>query len=139
MNPQTTKLVQSSWATVTPIAPQAAEIFYQELFARDPAVKKLFKGDMVKQGAKLMQMIGVAVSKLNEPAVLIPALENLGKRHATYKVVDRHYATVGAALLATLAKGLGPAFTPDVKAAWTEVYGVMSQVMMTAAKDVETA
>lgn len=135
MTPETIRLVQSSWAKVTPIAPQAAAIFYDELFTRDPAVKKLFKGDMVKQGEKLMQMIGIAVSKLTEPAVLIPALQALGKRHVAYGVVDSHYATVGAALLATLEKGLGSEFTPEVKAAWTAVYGVMADVMTAAAKD----
>lgn len=135
MTPETIRLVQSSWAKVTPIATQAAAIFYDELFTRDPAVKKLFKGDMVKQGEKLMQMIGIAVSKLTEPAVLIPALQALGKRHVAYGVVDSHYATVGAALLATLEKGLGSEFTPEVKAAWTAVYGVMADVMTAAAKD----
>lgn len=135
MTPETIRLVQSSWAKVTPIAPQAAAIFYDELFTRDPAVKKLFKGDMVKQGEKLMQMIGIAVSKLTEPAVLIPALQALGKRHVAYGVLDSHYATVGAALLATLEKGLGSEFTPEVKAAWTAVYGVMADVMTAAAKD----
>ena len=134
MTPETIKLVQSSWTKVTPISSQAAAIFYDELFTRDPAVRKLFKGDMVKQGEKLMQMIGVAVSKLNEPAILIPALQSLGERHVGYGVMDSHYDTVGAALLATLEKGLGPAFTPDVRKAWTEVYGVMTQVMTAIAK-----
>lgn len=133
MTPETVNLVQSSWAQVAPIAPQAAAIFYDELFQREPSVKSLFKGDMVKQGEKLMQMIGVAVSRLTQLSVLVPALESLGKRHVAYGVTNGHYATVGAALLATLEKGLGPAFTPDVRAAWTAVYGVMAQVMTEAA------
>jgi hemoglobin-like flavoprotein len=51
-----------------------------------------------------------------------------------YGVQDAHYALVGGALLKTLEQGLGPAFTPQVKAAWTEVYGVMSSVMISAGK-----
>lgn len=134
MTPESIALIQHSWAKVAPIAPQAAAIFYSELFARDPSTQSLFKGNMTAQGEKLMQMIGLAVSKLNEPDVLIPALQNLGKRHVAYGVKDAHYATVGAALLATLEKGLGSAFTPDVKKAWTAVYGLIADVMTKAAK-----
>jgi len=133
MTPDTVVLVQSSWNQVVPIAPQAAALFYDELFARDPALKPLFRGDMTQQGAKLMQMIGVAVSKLDEPSVLVPALQALGRRHRGYGVAPAQYDTVGAALLATLEKGLGPAFTGEVRAAWTAAYGLMAGVMIEAA------
>ena len=33
MSPYTVALVQNSWAKVTPIAPQAAELFYNHLIA----------------------------------------------------------------------------------------------------------
>jgi hemoglobin-like flavoprotein len=56
-------------------------------------------------------------------------VQDLGRRHATYGVQPRHYETLGAALLWTLEQGLGAAFTQPVKAAWTEVYTVLSSVM----------
>jgi len=129
MKPQTIQLVQDSWNEVLPMAPKAAELFYKNLFAADPSLQRLFKGDMAQQGKKLMQMIGAAVGKLNDLNTLVPLLQTLGKRHARYGVKDAHYATVGAALLLTLNQGLGNAFTPAVKAAWTEVYGAMAHVM----------
>ena len=43
-----------------------------------------------------------------------------------------HYAPVGAALLWTLEKGLGPDFTPEVKAAWTDTYTALAGVMTDA-------
>jgi methyl-accepting chemotaxis protein-1 (serine sensor receptor) len=132
MKPQTIQLVQNSWKQVLPIAPKAAELFYKNLFVADPGLQRLFKGDIEQQGKKLMQMIGAAVGKLNDMDALIPILQGLGKRHAGYGVKDAHYAAVGAALLLTLSQGLGSAFTPAVKAAWTEVYGVMAQVMQGA-------
>jgi nitric oxide dioxygenase len=49
-------------------------------------------------------------------------------------VRDEHYDTVGAALLWTLEKGLGPAFTPETKEAWTAVYGLLASTMQGAAK-----
>lgn len=132
MNPNTIHHVQSSWSQVLPIAPQAAAIFYDELFTLDPSLRSLFKGDMQAQGTRLMQMIGVAVGQLNRLDALVPVLQGLGQRHAGYGVIQAHYTVVGTALLATLAKGLGPAFTTEVKDAWVEVYGLMSSVMCEA-------
>lgn len=134
MSPDTIPLVQQSWTQVAAIAPQAAALFYQNLFTADPSLKPLFKGDMAAQGAKLMQMIGAAVGKLDDLGTLIPILQGLGKRHAGYGVQDAHYDAVGSALLQTLGQGLGAGFTPEVKAAWSEVYSVMAQVMKEAAK-----
>ncbi|HIV73121.1 MAG TPA: hemin receptor [Candidatus Aquabacterium excrementipullorum] len=134
MSPDTINLVQQSWAQVAAIAPQAAALFYQNLFTADPSLKPLFKGDMQAQGAKLMQMIGAAVGKLGDLDTLVPILQGLGRRHVAYGVQDAHYDTVGAALLLTLSQGLGEGFTPAVRAAWTEVYGVMAKVMKDAAK-----
>jgi hemoglobin-like flavoprotein len=134
MSPDTIPLVQQSWTQVAAIAPQAAALFYQNLFTADPSLKPLFKGNMEAQGAKLMQMIGAAVGKLDDLGTLAPILQGLGKRHAGYGVQDAHYDTVGGALLQTLDQGLGAGFTPAVKAAWSEVYGVMAQVMKDAAK-----
>jgi hemoglobin-like flavoprotein len=134
MDTSNIQLVQNSWQKVAAIGPQAAALFYENLFATDPALKPLFKGDLHAQGKKLIDMIGIAVNKLTELDVLVPVLQNLGKRHGGYGVQDFHYDTVGAALLKTLGQGLGQDFTAEVKAAWTNVYGVMAEVMKAAAK-----
>ena len=134
MNDHTIQLVKESFDLVEPIAPQAAALFYANLFALDPSVKPLFRGDMIVQGERLMQMIGVAVSKLGQPEVLMPALQALGQRHAGYGVRDAHYDAVGVALLATLRQGLGVAFTDEVEEAWIGVYGVIASTMKEAAK-----
>jgi hemoglobin-like flavoprotein len=137
MKQETITRVQSTWKTVEAIAPQAAELFYANLFAADPSLRPLFKGDMAAQGRKLMQMIGAAVGKLDDLDTLVPILRNLGARHAGYGVQDAHYDTVGRALLRTLEQGLGEAFTPEVKDAWASVYGTMAGVMMLAASTAE--
>jgi len=133
MTPEQIFLVQKSWRQVLPIADTAAELFYTRLFSLDPTVKPLFKGDMKAQGRKLMAMIGTAVNGLSKLETIVPAVQELGKRHVKYGVKDQHYDTVGAALLWTLEQGLGDAFTRDVKAAWTAVYGVLAATMKEAA------
>src|SRR3954471_12171229 len=118
MTPQQVTLVQSSWKQVHPIREQAAELFYGRLFELDPSLKALFKGDMKEQGRKLMAMIGTAVNGLSNIDALLPAVRDLGQRHIGYGVKQKDYDTVAGALLWTLEKGLGPAFTPDTKQAW---------------------
>jgi hemoglobin-like flavoprotein len=133
MTPGDKQLVQESFAKVVPIAEQAAALFYQNLFAQDPSLKPLFKGDMVEQGKKLMKMIATAVNGLDQLDAIVPAVQDLGRRHVQYGVTPQHYDTVGAALIQTLAQGLGPAFTPAVKEAWITVYGLLATTMKAAA------
>lgn len=135
MEPKTIRLVQTSFQQVIPIADQAMRIFYTKLFEINPAVRAMFPGSeekMEKQRNKLRDMLVVAVNSLSKPEVLLPALENLGRRHLAYGVESQHYAIVGQALIETLAVGLGEAFTPEVKAAWVEVYGLIAKVMSEA-------
>ena len=80
-----------------------------------------------------MTMIGVAVGNLDRPETLMPVLKGLGARHGGYGVKDHHYDTVAVALLDTLQRGLGEAFTPEVNAAWIDVYGVLAGTMKAAA------
>jgi hemoglobin-like flavoprotein len=43
-------------------------------------------------------------------------------------VHDSQYDSVGTALLWTLEQGLGEAFTPEVRDAWTEAYLYVSSI-----------
>ncbi|MCW5749261.1 MAG: hemin receptor [Alphaproteobacteria bacterium] len=133
MTPEQKALVRSSFAQVVPIKEAAAELFYNRLFEMDPALRPLFKGDMKEQGAKLMAMIATAVGGLDRLEAIVPAVQDLGKRHAGYGVKAADYDTVGGALLWTLEKGLGPAFTGEVRAAWTACYGLLADTMKQAA------
>lgn len=137
MNAHQIELVQTSFAQVEPIAVVAADLFYTRLFELDPSLKAMFHGDMTEQGKKLMTMLGVAVTNLTKPDVVLPALQMLGQRHAGYGVTESHYETVGAALLWTLEKGLGEAFTTEVREAWGAVYTLVADTMKTAATPLE--
>ena len=128
------KLVQDSFRQVAPIADTAAELFYARLFELDPDLELLFKGNLSEQGRKLMQMLGLAVNSLDRMEQLLPVVRSLGTRHVSYGVRDRDYDTVGQALMWTLRKGLGQAFTPDVEAAWSDVYATLASAMQTGSE-----
>lgn len=132
MTPQQKDLVRSTWTQVVPIKGKAAELFYNKLFELDPSVKPMFKDDITEQGKKLMMSINTVVNALDRLEPMVPILQDMGKRHKGYGVQDHHYATVGVALLWTLETGLGPAFTPEVKGAWTEAYTLIATTMQSA-------
>ena len=140
MTPTDVDLIRSSWTGVEPIADTAAGLFYDRLFALDPAIERLFRRtDMAGQRKILMQTLTVVVKSLDKLDQIVPAVQALGRRHAGYGVREPHYATVGEALLWTLEQGLGEAFTSDVRAAWTTAYTTLATVMIEAAStDAET-
>lgn len=135
MTPDQIRHVQSSFARVETIAGEAATLFYANLFAADPALRPMFRGDMVAQGARLMQMIGGAVRLLERPSALMPVLRRLGANHAGYGVQAAHYATVGGALIQTLRQGLGEHFTPEVEAGWLALYAIVAEAMQQGAAE----
>lgn len=136
MNAEQIKLVQDSFEQVKPIADKAAEIFYNRLFQVAPHTRHMFKGDMNKQGAMLMSTLGLAVGSLNDLDKIIPAVRALGKRHVGYNVRTEHFTLVGGAFLWTLEQAFGPAFTPELKTAWTEAYLLLAGVMQEAMSEV---
>jgi len=133
MTPEQVKLVQASFAKVAPIADTAATLFYDRLFEVAPQVRTLFPDDMTEQKRKLMGMLTVVVNGLANLPAILPAASMLAKRHVAYGAQPAHYPVVGGALLWTLEKGLGPDWTPDVAAAWTDAYTMLSGFMIAEA------
>ena len=130
MNPTQIKLVQDSFAKVAPISEKAAELFYDRLFEVAPSVRAMFPDDMTEQRKKLMATLAVVVGGLTNLEAVLPAASALAKRHVNYGAKPEHYPVVGGALLWTLEKGLGDAWTPDVAEAWTAAYGTLSGYMI---------
>ena len=135
MTPHQIDLIRASWANVEPIAETAATLFYGRLFELDPSTRGMFSHtDMQKQRVVLMQTLTVVVKALDRIERLVPAIEALGRRHASYGVTADDYDAVGTALLWTLERGLGPDFDADTAAAWAEAYGLLASVMQRAAE-----
>lgn len=139
MTSQQIDLVQNSFAQIRATPDAVAAIFYDKLFELDPSLRPMFRGDLTEQGRKLMQMLSFAVSSLRRLEQIVPAVEDLGRRHAGYGVRDQHYSTVAAALLWTLEQGLGAGFTAEVKEAWVAMYGIVTSAMQRGAAQVACA
>ncbi|WP_315776397.1 MULTISPECIES: globin family protein [unclassified Bradyrhizobium] len=133
MTPSQIELVQDSFAKVAPISDQAAGIFYDRLFEVAPQVRPMFPDDLTEQRKKLMATLAVVVNGLANLPAILPAASALAKRHVDYGAKPEHYPVVGSALLWTLEKGLGEAWTPEVAEAWTAAYGTLSGFMIAEA------
>jgi hemoglobin-like flavoprotein len=133
--------VRHSFRLVIPIADTAADLFYKRLFELAPAYRRLFPGDMAAQKRKLVRMLAFIVAALdykdNEWRNDVPPEQDLmlivlalGRRHSElYRIPSDSYAVVAEALLWTLDYGLGEAFTPEVRSAWTRLYLLLAKTM----------
>lgn len=129
MTPRQICLIKESFAAMGGEAERAAAHFYARLFESQPRLRALFAEDLSAQRRRLMEMISVAVTHLDQAEALLPVLRDLGRRHAAYGVREEDYAPVGSALLATLEELLGPRFNTEVRQAWAVAYGVLSAAM----------
>jgi nitric oxide dioxygenase len=134
MTPEQAQIIKLTFAQVMRDRDRVGRMFYDRLFSIAPEVKPLFRGDIAEQSRKLMDTLALAVGMLRDMPTLVITLEGLARRHVGYGVKDEHYDKVGEALLWTLEKGLGDAFTPQVGDAWTALYVAVAKIMRDAAK-----
>jgi len=132
MNTEQFKLVQDSLIQVRPIADQVAESFYARLFEISPHLRKLFMGDMKRQGAMLMTSLELAVSGLDNMESILPAVQALGERHVSYGVKAEYYPLATDAFLWSLGHHLGDDFTPALREAWAKAFDALVEAMISA-------
>lgn len=132
MTPEQVALVQSTWQKVVPIAGTVADMFYDKLFELAPDVRAMFPDDMTSQKEKLVSVLNTVVTSLHELDSIVPTIEELGRFHTKKGVKAEHYGTVAEALLWTLEKGLGDAWSVEAKIAWTEAYTILAETMQGA-------
>ena len=77
-----------------------------------------------------MTSLELAVSNLDDPASVLPAIEALGERHVSYGVKAEYYPLAKEAYLWALEKHLRENFTPALKDAWTVAFDALTQAMI---------
>ena len=70
MDPEQIHLVRRTFSLVERQKQVAALVFYRRLFSLDPSLRPMFGADIEELGRKLMEILSVAVSMLEQPAAL---------------------------------------------------------------------
>ena len=135
MNSAQAELIRSSFLQVHPIADEIAESFYARLFEIAQHLRKLFTGNMKRQGTMLMTSLELAVGSLDEPESILPSVKALGERHMSYGVKAEYYPLAKDAYLWALEKHLGAEFTPALKEAWGVAFDALIETMIGAAEN----
>ena len=134
MTPEQIDLVRKSFDALWPFHRKLAEQFYGRFFELAPDARRLFPNDMERQQLKLMDTITAIVGSLDQREIFQSIISHTGRKHAEFGVQTPHFVAFGDALIWGLQQQLGPAFTPELKQAWIELYDAIRVEMMRAAK-----
>lgn len=134
MTPQQVDLVRQSFDAIWPIRRKLAALFYSRFFELAPDAMRLFPDDMERQHLKLMDTIAAIVGALDKREIFQSIISHTGRQHAQFGAKPPHFVVFGDALVWGLERQLGDAFTPELKEAWTTLYGAVQSEMMRAGR-----
>lgn len=130
------EVLEQSFAKIRPYVDQLGASFYENLFAVYPEAKPLFAHtDMRQQEKRLADLLVMAIDNMHDPEELRKIFKRLGARHVRYGAMPKHYPIIGAALLKTMMSYIGESWTTEVKHAWIEAYGVITDIMLKGAAE----
>jgi hemoglobin-like flavoprotein len=134
MTPEQIDLVRKSFDALWPFRRRLAEHFYSRFFELAPETRRLFPDDMEKQQLKLMDTIAAIVGTLDQREIFQSIIIHTGRKHADFGVQRPHFIAFGEALIWSLQRQFGAAFTPEMQQAWVVLYDAIQAEMMRAAK-----
>lgn len=112
---------------------QLARFFYARLFAVEPRMRALFRGDPHEQAQKLTAALDTVVRNFENPGTNAAMLSDLGKRHAAYGVLPEHYDLVIDLLVESMSELLKPDLDLQGLEEWRMALRLISNQMIIAA------
>jgi NAD(P)H-flavin reductase/hemoglobin-like flavoprotein len=129
------RAIKESFALIEPYAENSAAYFYARLFAENPRLRALFPPSLSTQYGRLFHSVTTMVWSIDSPESLAAFLSRLGRDHRRFGIHADHYEAMGHALLATLRKYAGPAWTSEMETAWVTAYRAATGIMVRAAEE----
>ncbi|MFF8988398.1 globin domain-containing protein [Streptomyces sp. NPDC014983] len=140
LSEQSAATVRATLPAVGAAIEQITENFYSRLFTAHPELlRHLFNRGNQASGAQKSALAGSIAAFAGHlvehpderPDVM---LSRIAHKHASLGVVPEQYPIVHEHLFAAIAEILGEAVTPEVAAAWTEVYWLMANALIAIEK-----
>ena len=125
-------------ATLPAVRAAAVDItkrFYATMFADHPELLDLFNRGNQANGDQQRALAGAVIAyaqSLVDDVPVGPVLDRIAHKHASLGIRPEQYTLVGRYLLAAVAHTLGAAVTPEVEAAWDEVYWLFAVRLIAA-------
>ncbi|MFF7363324.1 globin domain-containing protein [Streptomyces sp. NPDC008125] len=136
LSEQSTATVRATLPAVGAAIGDIADLFYEKLFAAHPELlRDLFnRGNQAAatQQRALAGSVAAFATMLVEHPDTRPdvMLSRIAHKHASLGVTAAQYEVVHTHLFAAVAEVLGDAVTPEVAAAWDEVYWLMANALI---------
>ncbi|MEI4800714.1 NO-inducible flavohemoprotein [Bacillus sp. NPDC077411] len=131
LNPKTIEIVKS---TVPLLQEKGVEIttrFYEIMFSEHPELLNIFNHTNQKKGRQqqaLANAVYAAANYIDNLAVIIPVVKQIGHKHRSLGIKAEHYPIVGTCLLQAIKE---VAHAPqEVLDAWGEAYGVIADAFI---------
>ncbi|MEV5578036.1 globin domain-containing protein [Streptomyces parvus] len=132
LSDRSTATVRATLPVVGAAIGDIADLFYKKLFAARPELlRDLFNRGNQASGDQRRALAGsiaaFATALVEQPGTRPDVmLERIAHKHASLGVAPEQYEVVHTHLFAAIADVLGDAVTPEVAAAWDEVYWLMA-------------
>ncbi|MFS4092918.1 globin domain-containing protein [Streptomyces sp. AF1A] len=140
LSEQSAATVRATLPAVGAAIGEITDRFYARLFAAHPELlRNLFNRGNQASGAQKQALAG-SIAAFAGHLVKHPderpdvMLSRIAHKHASLGVAPEHYPVVHEHLFAAIAEVLGEAVTPEVAAAWDEVYWLMANALMAIEK-----
>lgn len=107
--------------------------FYRRMFSHHPELKNLFNLGNQASGDQAQALAGAVYAfavHMDQPDKIGPVLDRIAHKHVSLGITPAQYTIVGRHLLASIGEVLGEAVTPDIAAAWDEVYWLMAMELV---------
>ncbi|MFF0715048.1 globin domain-containing protein [Streptomyces bauhiniae] len=136
LSPSSAATVRATLPAVGAAIEEITERFYARLFAAHPELlRNLFNRGNQASGAQKQALAGsiaaFATMLLEHPDQRPDAmLGRIAHKHASLGIAPEQYEVVHEHLFAAIAEVLGDAVTPEVAAAWDEVYWLMARTLI---------
>ncbi|USH02243.1 NO-inducible flavohemoprotein [Grimontia kaedaensis] len=137
LNEKTIEIVKSTAPLLAETGPKLTAHFYERMFSQHPELMNIFNmsnqftGD--QREALFNAVYGYAANIDNLPA-LLPVVEKIAQKHASFNITPEMYDIVGENLLATIDELFSPG--QEVLDAWAEAYGVLAQVFINREEEI---
>lgn len=131
LDSQTIATVKSTIPLLAATGPKLTAHFYDRMFAHNPELKDIFNMSNQRNGDQrqaLFDAICAYANNLENLTALLPAVERIAQKHASFNIQPDQYQIVGHHLLATLDEMLSPG--EEVLDAWGKAYGVLANVFI---------